>query len=266
MRVKRARPGVVGTFALAAALSAAACGGGPQTKPAGGAAAPTPGPAKTVDSATAGDITGKIVFQGTPPENPVINMETEPACVAAYKGQPPPRQPYYVVGPGGGLANVFVYVKSGLDGYSFPVPTTSVEIDQKNCQYVPHVFGIRAGQPLLIVNSDPFLHNIHAHATVNQEYNTGQPLQGMKTTHVFTATEIMVPFQCDVHRWMNAYAGVMPNPYFAVTGADGTFSLKALPPGHYVLAAWHEKLGEQTLDVTIEPKQTQTVSFTFKAK
>ncbi|MDE3154555.1 MAG: hypothetical protein KGN76_05600 [Acidobacteriota bacterium] len=264
MRGARVRLALVGPLALVAALSVASCGGSSPTKPAADTA-PT-APAKTVDPATAGTITGRIVFQGTPPENPVIDMQTEPACVADYKGLPPPRQPYYVVGKDGGLANVFVYVKSGLDGYTFPVPTTPVEIDQQHCQYVPHVFGIRVGQPLLIVNSDPFLHNIHAHATVNAEYNTGQPLQGMKTTHVFTKPEVMVPFQCDVHRWMNAYAGVMPNPYFAVTAADGTFSIKTLPPGHYVLAAWHEKLGEQTMDVTIAPQQTQTVSFTFKAQ
>ncbi len=263
---ERVRVGGIGTLALAAALSAVACGGGgTQSQPAKEAAAPATAPAQPVDPSTAGAITGRIVFEGKAPENPVITMETDPYCVGATKGTTP-RQPYYVVGPDGGLANVFVYVKSGLGNYSFPVPTTPVEIDQQNCQYVPHVFGIRAGQPLLVVNSDATLHNIHAHATVNQEFNTGQPLKGMKMTHVFTAPEIMVPFKCDVHRWMNAYVGVMPNPYFAVSAADGTFSIKTLPPGHYVLAAWHEKLGEQTLDVTIDPKQTQTVSFTFKSK
>jgi plastocyanin len=268
---ERVRAGVVGTLALALALAAAACGGGaphaPASTPAAAAepAQPSGPPAGPVDPSTAGEITGRVVFEGTPPQNPAISMVTEPACVAAYKGTTP-RQPYYVVGPNGGLANVFVYVKSGLRNYSFPVPTTPVEIDQHNCAYEPHVFGIRVGQPLLIVNSDPFLHNIHAHARVNEEFNTGQPLQGMKATHVFTTPEIMLPFKCDIHRWMNAYAGVMPNPYFAVSATDGTFDIRTLPPGRYVLAAWHEKLGEQTVDVTVGPKQTQNVSFTFKTR
>lgn len=252
---------------------AAACGGANQTPASTGqnagqpaasapAAAPTkPGP--PVDPATAGRLTGKIVFQGTPPADAPIAMTTDPACMAATKGTSP-HEETYIVGPNGGLANVFLYIKSGLGNYSYPVPTTPVTIDQKGCQYAPHVFGIRVGQPLVILNSDATLHNIHAMPAVNMEFNTGQPIQGMETTHVFTEPEVMLPFKCDVHRWMHAYVGVMSNPYFAVSGADGAFTIDTLPPGHYVLAAWHEKLGEQTMNVTIEPKQTASVTFTFK--
>ena len=113
---------------------------------------------------------------------------------------------------------MFVYVKDGLGNYVFDTPTDPVKIDQKNCRYHPHVFGIRVGQPLEIVNSDPTLHNIHAMPKDNAEFNNGQPIQGMKMTHTFTKPEVMVPFKCDVHGWMNAYVGVMDNPYFAVTG------------------------------------------------
>ena len=94
------------------------------------------------------------------------------------------------------------------------------------------MFGIRVGQPLEIVNSDPTLHNIHAMPKGNAEFNNGQPIQGMKMTHTFTSPEVMVPFKCDVHGWMNAYVGVMDHPYFAVTDKDGKFELKSLPPGH----------------------------------
>ena len=113
---------------------------------------------------------------------------------------------------GKSLGNVFVYVKDGLGNYVFDAPTEPATIDQKGCRYTPHVFGIRVGQPLEIVNSDPTLHNIHAMPKSNTEFNTGQPIQGMKTTHTFTAKEVMVPFKCDVHGWMNAYVGVLDHP------------------------------------------------------
>ena len=102
---------------------------------------------------------------------------------------------------------------------------------------------MRVGQPLEIINSDPTLHNIHALPKDNAEFNNGQPIQGMKMTHTFDKPEVMVPFKCDVHGWMNAYVGVVDNPYFAVTDKDGKFDLKNLPPGTYTIEAWHEKLG-----------------------
>ena len=91
---------------------------------------------------------------------------------------------------------------------------------------------MRVGQPLEIVNSDPTLHNIHAMPKGNSEFNNGQPIQGMKMNHTFDKPEVMVPFKCDVHGWMNAYVGVMSHPYFAVTDEDGKFDLPNLPAGH----------------------------------
>jgi hypothetical protein len=126
------------------------------------------------------------------------------------------------------------------------------------------VFGVRIGQPIEIVNSDPTLHNIHALPNANQEFNMGQPIQGMKMTRTFTAREVMVPFKCDVHGWMNAYVGVLDHPYFAVTDSDGRFELKSLPPGTYTVEAWHERLGATTQSVTLEQKDTKTVTFSFK--
>jgi plastocyanin len=172
----------------------------------------------------------------------------------------------YVVGTDGkALGNVFVYVKDGLGDLTFDPPSTAASIDQKNCRYHPHVFGMQVGQTLEIMNSDPTLHNIHAVAKNNREFNQGQPLQGVKSTHTFTAPEVMVPFKCDVHGWMNAYVGVLPHPYFAVTDNAGSFALNSLPPGTYTIEAWHEKLGTATQTVTVGSKETQNVSFTFKA-
>jgi hypothetical protein len=134
-----------------------------------------------------------------------------------------------------------------------------------NCRYHPHVFGMRVNQPLTIVNSDPTLHNIHAIPKANKEFNNGQPIQGMKMTHTWETKEVMVPFKCDVHGWMNAYVGVLDHPYFQVTGKDGKFDLKTVPPGTYTIEAWHEKLGAMTQSVTLGPKATKEITFTFKA-
>ena len=136
-------------------------------------------------------------------------------------------------------------------------------IDQVGCRYTPHVFGMRVGQTLKIRNSDATLHNIHATPAANPEFNMGQPIQGMEFDRTFDAAEVMVPFKCDVHGWMNAYVGVLDHPYFAVTGDDGNFDISELPPGDYVVEAWHEELGTQTQNVTVGEGGTAEVSFTF---
>jgi plastocyanin len=242
---------------------AMACGGGsPAPSSSTTPAAPGAPAASAVNEATAGNINGKIVLEGASPKEEAIRMNADPVCVREVKGAQTTEM--YVVGDGGSLGNVFVYVKDGLGNYTYPAPSGNVVLDQKGCRYHPHVFGIRVGQALQIVNSDPTLHNIHALPKSNQEFNTGQPIQGMKTDHTFTAREVMVPFKCDVHGWMNAYVGVLDHPYFAVTGADGTFALKSVPPGTYTVEAWHEKFGAQTQSVTIGDKETKDVSFTFK--
>jgi plastocyanin len=253
----------LGALALAASV---ACGGGGNTTStgAGEAGAPAAPAAQKVDPATAGELTGTVTVDGPLPKNDPIRMNADPVCL---RENPTPQfQETYEVGPDGkSLANVFVYVKDGLGNYVYDTPTQPVEINQMGCRYHPHVFGIRVGQPLEIVNSDPTLHNIHALPKDNAEFNTGQPIQNMKTTHVFTKPEVMVPFKCDVHSWMNAYVGVLDHPYFAVTDSSGKFDIKTLPPGTYTIEAWQEKLGTMDQKVTIGEKETKDISFTFKA-
>ena len=251
---------------LVLTFGVAACGGSqPSQAPATQEPAGTSAPAVTVDPATAATVSGKANLEGAMPANQPIRMNADPACVKANAGQNPTQETF--VGEGGALGNVFVYVQSGLSG-SFPAPTTPVTLDQKACRYVPHVFGVQVGQPVDIVNSDATLHNIHATPKTNQEFNTAQPIQGMKTQHTFTAKEgdVVIPFKCDVHGWMNAYVGVLDHPYFAVTKPDGSFSIPNLPPGSYTLAAWHERLGTQTMQVTVAAKESKSdANFTFKA-
>jgi plastocyanin len=248
---------------LGLALTATiACGGGSQStsqEPAAPAGTPS---GQKVDTATASDVKGVVSLEGTGPKNEPIKMNADPVCVKA-NSSPQFQETYSVTD--GKLANVFVYVKDGLGNFVFDTPTESAKIDQKDCRYHPHVFGMRVGQKLEIVNSDPTLHNIHALPKSNAEFNTGQPIKDMKTDHTFTAKEVMVPFKCDVHGWMNAYVGVLDHPYFAVTDKDGKFELKGLPPGTYTIEAWHEKLGAQTASVTLGAKESKDVTFTFKA-
>jgi plastocyanin len=262
MRLRHISATVIG-MTLAASLIA--CGGSKQETSSTSAAPASPGAAaggQKVDTSTAGNVKGVVSLEGTTPKNEPIKMNADPVCVKANKD--PQFQETYEV-KDGKLANVFVYVKDGLGNYVFDTPTTPATIDQKSCRYHPHVFGMRAGQPLEIINSDGTLHNIHAMPKINAEFNTGQPIQGMKTTHVFDKKEVMIPFKCDVHGWMNAYVGVMDNPYYAVTDADGKFELKDLPPGTYTIEAWQEKLGPMTQTVTLAAKDSKEVNFTFKA-
>jgi plastocyanin len=261
MRLRRVSGYSIG---LALAASVVACGGGGEstTSSAAPATAAAPG-AQKVDPATAGEVRGVVSLEGAAPTNEAIRMNADPVCLKEAKG--PQQQETFVVGTDGKtLGNVFVYVKDGLGNYVYDTPTTSATLDQKGCRYTPHVFGVRVNQPIEIVNSDPTLHNIHATPKANQEFNNGQPIQGMKMTHTFKAKEVMVPFKCDVHGWMNAYVGVLDHPYFAVTKADGTFTLASLPPGTYTIEAWHEKLGASTQSVTVGAKETKDANFTFK--
>lgn len=169
----------------------------------------------------------------------------------------------YVVGSDGALANVFVYVKAGLEGRSFPVPAEPVVLDQRQCWYVPRVVGVRVGQPFQVLNSDPLLHNVRSASTVNAPFNQGQPIQGMRYSHTFSAEEVMVPFKCDVHAWMNAWVGVMNHPYFAVTGSDGRFALANLPAGTYTVEAWHETAGTASGSVTVTATGTASLALTL---
>ena len=245
---------------LGLAVGFAACGGGSsggegESAPPAPAAAPTANP---VDPATAATVTGRVTFTGTAPAAQPISMASDPRCTNTGAVTET-----VVTGANGTLQNVFVYVKDGLGDLKFPVPSMPVVLDQKGCQYRPHVFGVQVGQPVEILNSDPTLHNIHALPMTNQDFNVGQALQGLRHTHTFSTREVMVPFKCDVHRWMNAYVGVLDHPFHAVTQADGSFSLKGLPPGTYTVEAWHEKLGTMTQSVTVGAKETKEVAFSF---
>lgn len=240
---------------LVLAVTAACGGGGTSTAPAAGTPA-------TIDPATTGTVTGRVTLQGTPPPARVVRVDGDKTCASIVPGAQH-TIPAYVVGDGGGLGNVFVYVKSGLEGRSFPVPPEPVVLDQQKCWYTPRVVGVRVGQAFQVLNSDPLLHNVRAQAEINQPFNQGQPVQGVRFNHTFSTEEVMVPIKCDVHAWMNAWVGVVNHPFFAVTGPDGAFSLPHLPAGTYTVEAWHEAAGTTTGAVTVTPQGTATLALSF---
>lgn len=209
-------------------------------------------------------IRGRVTLEGTVAKAEPIRMSADLFCQRAHG------EPVYpnsvVVSADGGLDNVFVYVKRGLEGRTFPPASGPAQLEQRGCTYNPHVMGLRTGQPLEIINSDPTLHNIHALPVKNPPFNLGQPIQGMRSTKTFQTPEITVPIKCDVHPWMSAYVGVVDHPFFAVTAAGGAYTLNGLPPGEYVIESWHERLGVQTQDVKVGPGEEAQVSFVFKAR
>ena len=250
--------------ALGLVLAAVACGGGGDAgstsdSPAGGAPAGggAGGPTGT------GTIAGAVSFTGAAPANPTIDMAAEPKCATKHTGTI--RDPEYVIN-NGKLGNVFVYVKSGLPaGATYTAPSTAVTLDQNGCLYRPRVFGVMVGQSVEITNSDSLLHNIKSVAKNQPTFNISQSRAGVRNTRTFSTPEVMVPLECSVHGWMNAFVGVVPHPFFAVSGEDGTFEIRNLPAGTYEVEAWHERLGTKTMTVTVADGGRGAADFSYAA-
>jgi hypothetical protein len=225
--------------------------------PAAAATAPSP-----ADEANAATITGKVTFTGDKPAMKAISMDATPACVRQHPTAQKSQE--VIVNDNGTLKNTFVWIKSGLPDKPWPVPSSAVKLEQKGCMYEPHVLGVMANQNIEVVNGDPTNHNIHPLPKVNREWNESQPPGGESKMKTFAREEVMIPVKCNVHPWMRAYIGVVSNPFYAVTGDDGTFTIKGLPPGTYTIEAWHEKYGTQDVQITVAPKESKTNDFSFK--
>jgi hypothetical protein len=249
-----------GTAAIALALMAAACGGSEQQPEGGQAGAVAGAPQPLPGDST---VRGRIAYVGDAPSPRPIRMAADPLCMVEGGTA---RSEVLLVGQNNELQNVFVYVKDGLGDLTFTPPPTPVVLDQEGCQYMPHVFGVQVGQPIEIRNSDPTVHNVHAVPKENDEFNFIQQTEGRTDDRTFDRPEIMVPFKCDVHGWMAAYAGVVPHPFYAVSGADGTFEIAGLPAGTYTIEAWHEQLGVQTQQVTVDGTSEAAADFSFEGK
>jgi plastocyanin len=217
----------------------------------------------------AADITGTITLTGTPPaEVPLTPLMADPTCGPLH--QDTPTTHFYVVGKSGEFADVVVSLKdtsgNALTGKSTGASAPAVELDQKGCLYTPQILAIQTGQTLTVKNADPCVHNVHITSKAgNTEHNDVQMPNGPDLTYTFDKPELFMRFNCDVHPWMFAWVSIFDNPYYAISGADGKFVIKDVPPGTYTVAAAHRKLGEQTQTVQVADKDV-TVNFTFQVK
>ena len=207
-----------------------------------------------------GSITGTITFEGKAPKMKPLKVDADPICVA--NNEIAPKKEWLILDENKGVKNVLVFITEGLN-IDYSPPEEPMVIDQKGCIYSPHVVGIMAGQQLDILNNDGTLHNIHALPKVNKEFNKAQPRSKKKLSVKFEKPEAPFKIKCDVHPWMGAYIGVFDHPCYSVSANDGTFEISGLNPGTYIIEAWHEKLGSQTVTVTVEDS-TATQDFTFK--
>ena len=236
------------------------CGGGEAPKTESAPAAEAPKAAAPAASTGSASVSGKIVFEGTPAPAEKVKLSADAKCVEMHKDGLM-RQAIKV--KDGGLADVLVYVKSGLTG-TYPAPSEPVLLDQHGCDYSPHMVVMIAGQQLKIRNSDETLHNIHPRPQTNTEFNVGQPRKGMESLKIFDKPEMLIPVGCDVHPWMRAFISVLPNPFFVVTGEDGAFEIKGLPAGEYEIEAAHGKLKTVSAKVTVKDGEAAKLSLTFK--
>jgi plastocyanin len=219
----------------------------------------------TVSAAADSKITGTIKLDGTPPHQKPIDMSKEPTCQQQHAGNPVTSE-NVVVGPNGGLANVVVYLSEGLSGAAASqVSSKQVEINQKGCQYIPHVVALDVDQNMKVVNSDQTSHNIHPLPTKNSQWNKSQPPGSQPFDAKFNTEEVAIPVKCNIHPWMHSYIVVVKGPY-AVSNATGAYTIEGVPPGNYTITAWQEEYGTQTQKVAVAAGKSATADFTFKPK
>jgi hypothetical protein len=240
-------------LACVAAIVLLAAGAAPAVMAAGGT------PAAAQAAAATGTLKGRIRVTGKVPGNTVIRMGMDPMCARQYVGKRPVDE-VVVTSDDGGLMNAFVK----LDG-SFsktPIPAQPVLVDQSGCFYRPRVVGARVGQLLRIKNSDNLMHNVHSSSSPRNGFNFGQPQAGISSDFRLKDEE-MLKLGCDVHRWMTAWVGVVDHPYFAVSGADGSFVISNVPAGRRKISVWHERFGALTKAVDVKQGGATTVDFVY---
>jgi plastocyanin len=208
-----------------------------------------------------GSVAGKVTLQGQPLKAKTINMSSEPGCAKLYST--PPTTEDVVVGPGGALKNVVVYLSAGAPEQSGP-PPEPVTVTQKGCRFAPHIVALQANQEVRVINEDATTHNIHPLAAVNREWNKAQP-PGTPPLEETFAREEFISVKCNIHSWMHSYFVVLKTTYYSVSNENGAFTLENLPPGKYTVTAWHEVYGKQTQEVIVSGNQTEPVNFVFKA-
>ncbi len=212
-------------------------------------------------AADTGQITGMISFQGKKTEVYPISMANDPVCASLHSAPVTPTDG--LVNPDGSLPNAFVYLESSDGKLSSKPPSNPAILTEKGCQYLPHVLGVMVGQPFEVVNMDPTTHNIHVLPKINAQWNVSQLPGSSSVVRKFMKPEIMIPVRCNVHPWMKAYVGVVSNPFYTVTGNNGIFTLKNVPPGKYTLRVWTATFGTEKREVTVRAGETTSADFTM---
>lgn len=209
----------------------------------------------------AAEVEGVVLLRGTPPPEVPVDLTNFPDCRSVRKE--PLTTRHYVTGTNGGLANVFVFIREGLQRRSFPVPTNEVVLDQYQCGFHPYMLGVQTGQVFRIKNSEPYMETVHAVALTNKGFNIAQP-PNTSARFKFDKQEILLRIKCEIHPWEFAYVGVVEHPFFAVTDTNGVFRLpEGLPPGEYVVEAIHQKLGKQSQTITVKEGQKVRLRFEY---
>ncbi len=251
---------------LCICLMEAGCSSSPPAKPSsgsgsggGGSTEAPAAPAVPDDHYGTAVIQGRVSFEGKRPSLRPIPMTGDNHCASV---KTPAFEEGKMISEDGGVPHVFVYVKSGING-KYTVPEEPVVLTQKDCRYDPHIFGVRVGQTLKIVNGDPTAHNVHSMAKKNERFNFAQTAQHQVNEKVYKRAEIGAKIKCDVHGWMLAFCNALPHPFFAVSDADGKFKIERLPPGEYEIEIWHELYGTRTKTVTIKEGETLDLDFLY---
>jgi hypothetical protein len=233
------------------------------------------GVAGLAQCASAADITGTVTLSGTPPaEREITPLNNDPVCGKINGGKV--STTFYAVGANKELADVIVMLK-GVPAKTADASAAPVVMEQKGCLYTPQIVAVQAGQKLIMKNSDPAsvpMHNVRINPTAGpnvEAFSTRMSQTQMSgsadLTYVFPAPENFLKFQCDVHPWMFAWVTVVDNPYFAITGKDGKFTIKNVPPGKYTISALHYKLAKTGVDKEVEVKDSgASVDFTLEVK
>jgi len=213
---------------------------------------------QVIQVADGGSISGTISVSGAIPKLPARSINKDPNICG--RGT---RQSEELIVNSGGLRNAVVIVQGVTRGKALPPNAQTATIDQKNCEYTPHVMIVPVKTEVSILNSDPILHNIHMYQNEESLFNIAQPVQNQTNKHMLQKAGFVYA-ECDVHGWMKAHVAVVDNPYYTVTDETGKFTIADLPAGSYKVKVWHEYLGEKTMDVTVAAKTAAALNLDLK--